>query len=253
MAAPKIFVSHSHKDDVFTGRLVADLRQAGADAWMDITDLGAGNFQQRISVALGECEWFVMVLTRDALASPWVQQEVDAANLLKHSGKIRDLIFLQAGPLDYQELPALWRVFNIFDATADYISARDRALKALGLAPATVIPQRVPPQAQVQAQQGVGMIVIRQGKEPGRVFELRKDRLTIGRGRICDIPLEDDWISYLHATLNSDGNGHYIIRDNRSIEGTYVNQQRITERVLEEGDEIQVGKTVLAFVRANTK
>jgi pSer/pThr/pTyr-binding forkhead associated (FHA) protein len=98
-------------------------------------------------------------------------------------------------------------------------------------------------------QQRVGMIVIRQGKEPGRVFELRKDRLTIGRSRESDIFLEDLAVSRLHTTVNSDGSGHYIIRDEGSANGTYVNQQRVTEQALEEGDEIQVGQTVLAFVR----
>jgi hypothetical protein len=98
-------------------------------------------------------------------------------------------------------------------------------------------------------QQRVGMIVIRQGKEPGRVFELRKDRLTIGRSRESDIFLEDLAVSRLHTTVNSDGGGHYIIRDEGSANGTYVNQQRVTEQALEEGDEIQVGQTVLAFVR----
>ena len=98
-------------------------------------------------------------------------------------------------------------------------------------------------------QQRIGMIVIRQGKEPGRVFELRKDRLTIGRSRESDIFLEDLAVSRLHTTVNSDGNGHYIIRDEGSANGTYVNQQRVTEQSLEEGDEIQVGQTVLAFVR----
>ena len=134
MAQPKIFVSHSHKDDAFTERLVEDLRQAGADAWMDKTDLGAGNFQQRISEALADCEWFVLVLTRSALASTWVSQEVEAANILKHAGQIRDLIFLQASPVEHRELPALWRVYNIFDATADYATTRDRVLKAVGVA-----------------------------------------------------------------------------------------------------------------------
>jgi formylglycine-generating enzyme required for sulfatase activity len=133
MAQPKIFVSHSHKDDAFTERLVEDLCKAGADAWMDKTDLGAGNFQQRISEALADCEWFVLVLTRDALASPWVRQEVDAANRLKNQGQIHDLIFIQAEPLEHRELPALWGVFNIFDAVTDYVSARDHTLQAVGL------------------------------------------------------------------------------------------------------------------------
>ena len=138
MAPPKIFVSHSHKDDAFTERLVADLRQAGADAWMDKTDLGAGDFQDRISKALYDCEWFVLVLTKDALESNWVRQEVNVANILKQSEQIRDLIFIQAGPLEHREMPAFWRVFNIFDATTDYDSARDRTLKAVRLSPSII-------------------------------------------------------------------------------------------------------------------
>jgi hypothetical protein len=34
MAQPKVFVSHSHVDDAFAEQLVADLRAAGADAWL---------------------------------------------------------------------------------------------------------------------------------------------------------------------------------------------------------------------------
>ncbi len=49
MAQPKVFVSHSHVDDAFAERLVDDLCAAGADAWLDKTDLGAGNCSARIS------------------------------------------------------------------------------------------------------------------------------------------------------------------------------------------------------------
>ena len=140
MAQPKVFVSHSHVDDAFAERLVKDLRAAGADAWLDKNDLGAGDFQARISAALSTCEWFVLVLTRNALASNWVVQEVNAANSLKHAGQLRDLIFLQAGPLEHRELPALWRVFNIFDATADYRIAFDHTMSAMGVTVSTALP-----------------------------------------------------------------------------------------------------------------
>jgi hypothetical protein len=131
-AQPKVFIRHSNQDIAFAEQLVVDLRAAGADAWLDKTDLGAGDFQARISAALGDCEWFVVVLTRSALASKWVIQEVNAANALKHSGQIRDLIFIRAGPLELHVLPALWRVFNIFDATPDYEQARDQVLNTIG-------------------------------------------------------------------------------------------------------------------------
>ncbi len=97
--------------------------------------------------------------------------------------------------------------------------------------------------------QRLGMIVVRQGKEPGRIFEIRSDRMTIGRSRDSDIFLEDLAVSRLHTTVGRDDGGNYLIRDENSANGTYVNNQRITEQPLEEGDEIQVGQTVLAFMK----
>ncbi|MEO7002103.1 MAG: FHA domain-containing protein [Ktedonobacterales bacterium] len=97
--------------------------------------------------------------------------------------------------------------------------------------------------------QRMGVLVVRQGKEPGHVFELRKDRITIGRSRESDIFLEDLAVSRLHTTVSADGAGRYIVRDENSANGTFVNGQRISEHVLEEGDEVQVGQTMLAFQR----
>jgi hypothetical protein len=99
------------------------------------------------------------------------------------------------------------------------------------------------------AVRGTSMIVVRQGREPGRIFEMRKDRMTIGRSRESDIFLEDLAVSRLHTTISRDGQGQYVIRDESSANGTYVNGQKITEQVLAEGDEIQVGQTVLGFVK----
>ena len=99
------------------------------------------------------------------------------------------------------------------------------------------------------AARGTGVIVVRQGKEPGRMFEVRKERLTIGRSRDSDIFLEDLAVSRLHTTVARDESGRYIIRDENSANGTYVNGQKVSEQQLDEGDEIQVGQTVLAFVR----
>jgi hypothetical protein len=83
MPAPSVFVSHSHKDDAFTARLVADLEIAGANVWVDVAGVGAEDFQKRINQALTNCEWFVLVLSPDALSSEWVEMEVHAAIRLK--------------------------------------------------------------------------------------------------------------------------------------------------------------------------
>ncbi|HEV8192992.1 MAG TPA: FHA domain-containing protein [Ktedonobacterales bacterium] len=96
--------------------------------------------------------------------------------------------------------------------------------------------------------QRLATLVVRQGKEPGRVYELRKDRTTIGRSRESDIFLEDLAVSRLHSTINRDDGGRYYLRDENSANGTVLNGQRVGEQELQEGDEIQVGQTVLAFV-----
>jgi TIR domain len=137
MAKPKIFVSHSTKDTAFASTLVNDLNTAGAQAWMDVNDLGAGNFQANISKALADCEWFLLVLTPNALSSDWVRMEVDAAIRLKHQKRIKELIFIKAADVDHTDFPALWGVFNVFDATADYATALAKTVKEVGLSPIT--------------------------------------------------------------------------------------------------------------------
>ncbi len=131
-ASPRIFVSHSHKDDAFTNRLVNDLRRAGASVWVDVADLGAGDFQKRINDALLACEWVILVLTENALESPWVEQEVNAALRLKNQQRIREVIPIKASKVR-KDIPPLWGVLNIFDATLDYAIACDRVLNAVGI------------------------------------------------------------------------------------------------------------------------
>jgi pSer/pThr/pTyr-binding forkhead associated (FHA) protein len=93
----------------------------------------------------------------------------------------------------------------------------------------------------------VPVIVVRQGKEPGRSYEIRKDRLSMGRSRESDIFLEDLAVSRLHASIYRDPGGNYHLRDENSANGTTVNGQRISDHLLQEGDEIQLGQTVLSF------
>ena len=98
--------------------------------------------------------------------------------------------------------------------------------------------------------QGLGVLIFQQGTEEERVFEVDRDRTTIGRSRHSDIALDDDAVSRTHAIVTRDEAGTYRVCDQDSVNGTYVNDQRIFEHVLEDGDVIQIGMTVLAFRRA---
>jgi Inner membrane component of T3SS, cytoplasmic domain len=99
-----------------------------------------------------------------------------------------------------------------------------------------------------QTGQGEPRLVVSEGKEQGRSYDLRKDRITIGRSRESDVFLEDLAVSRTHTTINRQANGRYLVRDENSANGTLVNGQRINEHLLEDGDKIQVGQTLLVFV-----
>jgi pSer/pThr/pTyr-binding forkhead associated (FHA) protein len=101
-------------------------------------------------------------------------------------------------------------------------------------------------------QTGSGIIRVEEGKEPGRVYEARKESLSIGRSRESDIFLEDLAVSRLHATILNMGGGNYVLKDEGSANGTKVNGQQVAKYQtypLQEGDRIQLGQTVLVFAR----
>jgi Inner membrane component of T3SS, cytoplasmic domain len=99
---------------------------------------------------------------------------------------------------------------------------------------------------------GIGMVRIEEGKEPGRVYQMHKETLSIGRSRESDIFLEDLAVSRLHASIISLGNNNYALRDEGSANGTKVNGLQVAKyqpQPLQEGDKIQLGQTVLVFAR----
>lgn len=84
------------------------------------------------------------------------------------------------------------------------------------------------------------------GNEKGRIFELHAARLTLGRSPECDVVLDVEGVSRVHALLvNSDGS--WFIRDNNSKNGVFVNGQQQKESWLETGDMVQLGTFVFRF------
>lgn len=78
--------------------------------------------------------------------------------------------------------------------------------------------------------------------------DLPAGALTIGRSLECDICIEDLQVSRTHATLTVHASdGRVKLRDLESANGTFVNGNRIIERILSVGDVIQVGQTKLVF------
>lgn len=90
------------------------------------------------------------------------------------------------------------------------------------------------------------LIVIR-GADEGKQFELTAPQVLIGRDAANQIRLNDTEVSRRHACLEKTPEG-YRLRDVGSANGTFVNQQKITQEILlQAGDHIQVGQTHLVY------
>ena len=95
---------------------------------------------------------------------------------------------------------------------------------------------------------GEAILVVRGGDDEGNFFGLRTQVTTIGRHPESDIVLDDITVSRRHSELRL-VDGRYVASDAGSLNGTYVNQQRIDSAVLAQGDELQVGKFRLVFLQ----
>jgi hypothetical protein len=94
---------------------------------------------------------------------------------------------------------------------------------------------------------GSGLLVVRRGPNAGSRFLLDSDVTTAGRHPESDIFLDDVTVSRRHAEFRKSDDG-FTVRDVGSLNGTYVNRQRIDEVALRSGDEVQIGKFRLAFL-----
>lgn len=93
-------------------------------------------------------------------------------------------------------------------------------------------------------------LALTSGTDPARSVELF-DGLCIGREPQCDLTLTDTQVSRQHLRFSNEA-GAWVLTDLGSRHGVFVNAQRVTKHILEDGDQIQVGHTVLVFHREGT-
>lgn len=89
-------------------------------------------------------------------------------------------------------------------------------------------------------------IVVMEGDERSKIFNLHMVSTTIGRGSSNPIRLTDTSVSRRHAEIIQEG-GSYRIRDLRSANGTRLNEKRIRSAYLKPGDQISIGRFALIF------
>ncbi len=102
------------------------------DVWVDDARITSDDFIKKINEGLAGRQWLVLVMTPDALRSPWVQAEVNAALNQVRKGHMLGVIPIVARPCADADIPPLLDTLHRFDATHAYEPARDGLLHALG-------------------------------------------------------------------------------------------------------------------------
>ncbi len=88
------------------------------------------------------------------------------------------------------------------------------------------------------------MLIFVEGPQKGQRYPIEAPRLTLGRDRKNDIPLDDSGSSRTHAVLLRTDET-LLLRDQGSTNGTFLNAKRVTEAPLRNGDQITIGDTVI--------
>jgi pSer/pThr/pTyr-binding forkhead associated (FHA) protein len=93
---------------------------------------------------------------------------------------------------------------------------------------------------------GSALLVVQRGPSAGSRFLLNTDEVSAGRHPDSDIFLDDVTVSRRHAVFRRTSQG-YLVHDVGSLNGTYVNRDRIDDVLLSGGDEVQIGKFRLVY------
>jgi diguanylate cyclase (GGDEF)-like protein len=84
----------------------------------------------------------------------------------------------------------------------------------------------------------------------GSLLELHGPRMTLGRDPLCDVELNDDFASRVHAILERVGDD-WCLSDRGSLNGTIVNDNRIDQQKLSSGDQIHIGNHIFKFLSSD--
>ena len=93
---------------------------------------------------------------------------------------------------------------------------------------------------------GAALLIVRSGPTAGARYLLDTDVTTVGRHPEADIFFDDVTVSRRHAEITRDGVTFELV-DQRSLNGTYVNGERVDRATLRNGSEVRIGKFRLNF------
>lgn len=109
----------------------------------------------------------------------------------------------------------------------------------------TLIGDAVPIRAAVEAHQLHAYLIVLAGTNVGAVYRLGDQEITLGRSKKAGIALDDTNISRAHASLTLLSQDEVLLKDLGSTNGTFVGDERISKKILRDGDRFQLGSTTL--------
>lgn len=97
-----------------------------------------------------------------------------------------------------------------------------------------------------QLESGQALLLVKHGPNAGSTFLLTSEVTRAGRSPDNDVFLDDVTVSRRHAEIRRREDGWYV-HDLGSLNGTYVNRERVEMTKLASGDELQIGRFRLVF------
>jgi pSer/pThr/pTyr-binding forkhead associated (FHA) protein len=97
-----------------------------------------------------------------------------------------------------------------------------------------------------QLAPGTALVIVERGPNAGSTYKMGSDEVSVGRHPESDVFLDDITVSRRHSVIERSGS-KFSVRDVGSLNGTYVNRERVESRELIDGDELQIGRFSLIF------
>lgn len=101
----------------------------------------------------------------------------------------------------------------------------------------------------VVEEAGAALVIRSGGGRAGESFVVDQERMSIGRTPDAPIFLDDVTVSRKHAVFTKEDGDRWRLEDQGSLNGTFVNRDRVETAELSDGDELQIGKYRLTFLQ----
>ena len=131
MPPKEVFLSHSSQDREITERIAVTLRNHGIPVWYSATNIrGSQQWQDEIGKALRRCDFFIVLLSHQSIASEWVKREL--AYALNHGQYTENILPVLLENCDFEYLSWTLGSFEMVDLTGDYAEGFRHMLNTWG-------------------------------------------------------------------------------------------------------------------------